>query len=260
MHDDEQQPATVVGWSPRGKPRISDNRVFKIREKNMRLPTITSGISALHCVGFRVRRIGTRRAMIAASCAVAIGLPAALAGTTNSSWLSSTTGNWSNAADWNPATVPNNNSPTSGDLYNVTIGSGTVTLDIDPTIQQLNLSGGIFTGSGTTLTLDDLLTWTGGTLGASGSTEILNATAGMSIVANAELSFPGGTINNTGVATWTGTGGYIYAFVNALERTPRSTMNRATTSTFKAMKSITATDRSRRCPMSSTMPGPSPSR
>ena len=128
------------------------------------------------------------------------------------------------------------------------------------TPSSITISGGVLTGSDT-ITTPAAVSWTGGSIGASGSTEILNATAGMSIVANAELSFPGGTINNTGVATWTGTGGYIYAFRRMrLERTPRSTMNRAPTSTFKAMKSITATDRSRRCPMSSTMPGPSPSR
>ena len=79
------------------------------------------------------------------------------------------------------------------------------------TPSSITISGGVLTGSDT-ITTPAAVSWTGGSIGASGSTEILNATAGMSIVANAELSFPGGTINNTGVATWTGTGGYIYAF------------------------------------------------
>jgi hypothetical protein len=61
-----------------------------------------------------------------------------LAGTTSVTWNGGT-GSWSNPADWTPNDVPQNSGP---NLYNAAINSGDATLDISPTIQQFNLTGG----------------------------------------------------------------------------------------------------------------------
>ncbi len=77
-------------------------------------------------------------------------------------------GNWSTAGQWTPASVPNN---TAGQSYDVTIGSGSATLDISPTIQSFTLDGGLAQGynsSGqyTTLTVNGHATVNGGISGS----------------------------------------------------------------------------------------------
>jgi hypothetical protein len=67
----------------------------------------------------------------------------AAAATIDSVWNGGT-GNWSAAARWNPARVPNN---TGGDVFNVSIDGGktvnsAVTLDINATIESLHISPG----------------------------------------------------------------------------------------------------------------------
>lgn len=66
--------------------------------------------------------------------------PTPVFGQTNSTWNGGT-GNWSNATDWTPNTIPNNG---GGNTYNVTIDSGgtdAVTLDQNATINSLVLDG-----------------------------------------------------------------------------------------------------------------------
>lgn len=81
-------------------------------------------------------------------------------------------GDWSTAANWTQNVTPNNN---GSNLYDVTISGGTVSLDINPTIQQLDLSGGSLSGASTTLTLNDVFNWTGGTVGSAASGQTIHA-------------------------------------------------------------------------------------
>src|SRR6202162_3026148 len=67
-------------------------------------------------------------------------------------------GNWSNTASWNPATVPNNG---GGNTYDVTLLSSpsvVITLDIRPTIDTLTIDSGseLTTDASTTLTTTGL--------------------------------------------------------------------------------------------------------
>ncbi len=128
------------------------------------------------------------------------GLHHAAFGDTSATWNGATS-TWSNAADWstNP-NYPNNGTP-AGVLYDVVIKNGSVALDVTPTIQLLALSGGTIAGQDT-LTVDGLLTWTGGSLGNGTTAQTFNANGGISIGAFVELS-PGATLNNSATATWT---------------------------------------------------------
>jgi len=116
--------------------------------------------------GNRMFRNKKRRALLLAIGGVRliVGISSAALADTNSTWDGSTN-NWSSATDWstNP-NYPNNGTPL-GSSYDVFIAKGSVTLDVDPTIQTLNFSGGEILGSDS-LTIDGLLTWTGGSFGA----------------------------------------------------------------------------------------------
>ena len=79
-------------------------------------------------------------------------------------------GDWFTDANWNPAGVP-------AATDNVTIHSGTVTLNADATVADFTLSGGTLTGTGT-LTVNGSLTWTAGTMSGAGAT---TAMSGMSL-------------------------------------------------------------------------------
>jgi hypothetical protein len=67
---------------------------------------------------------------------------AAMAALVNSSWAAPGSGNWNTAANWNPATVPNNG---GGNTYAVTIDPGgarlTVTANLSTTIESLSVLG-----------------------------------------------------------------------------------------------------------------------
>src|SRR5687767_11152270 len=65
-----------------------------------------------------------------------------------------TSGNWSSEANWNPSGIP-------GPEDIVNISSSDVLVDGTFSVQQVNLSGGILTGSGQ-LTVSQLFSWTGG--------------------------------------------------------------------------------------------------
>ncbi len=81
--------------------------------------------------------------------------------TVNSTWNGGS-GNWSNPADWTPnSAAPNDGTPLDTD-YNVSINGGDATLDIDSTVQQLNLgedliNPGTLTGTNT-ITVGGVLT------------------------------------------------------------------------------------------------------
>ena len=82
-----------------------------------------------------------------------------------------------------------------------TVSFNTQTTNINPS--SIGLSGtGTITGSDV-ITTAGLFTWNSGTVGMATSSETINANGGMSISGNRD-SFLGGTINNNGIATWTG--------------------------------------------------------
>ncbi|MBL9146924.1 MAG: hypothetical protein JNM99_24790 [Verrucomicrobiaceae bacterium] len=116
--------------------------------------------------------------------------------------------NWSLGANWTtpgaPGTSPNN----GGSTYDAIQNGGTITLDQNITIQKFTLSGGILTGANT-LTLNDTLSWSGGTMDTAG---ITNAYGGMTLSGGANKTILGRTVNNgdgTNAATATWTGGFI---------------------------------------------------
>ncbi len=87
-------------------------------------------------------------AIVACTCA-------SLAHGASFSWKSGVTGVWSNTANWTPAGTP-------GAADNVTVGSGSITLDINPTVSGFLWNGGtLSTGS---LTVTSNTTFTGGSL------------------------------------------------------------------------------------------------
>jgi len=76
-------------------------------------------------------------------------------------------------------------------------GSGTVA----PTL--LNLSSGSLLGS-MTVSVQGLMSWTGGTIGANNSSLVVSANGGLSISSAVVKSLNGGTLANNGSATWSG--------------------------------------------------------
>jgi hypothetical protein len=127
---------------------------------------------------------------------------AALSADVSATWLGGI-GNWSNALQWdtNP-NYPNNNSVT----YDATINSGAVTLNQNITIQRLFMHGGALdetsmfsrkVGGGSTLTLNEGLTMTGGTLFSDFSSATINLGAGSTSTLSGG-SIQGGTLNNAG--------------------------------------------------------------
>lgn len=113
-------------------------------------------------------------------------------------WNPAAVGNWSDPTKWstNPL-FPNNGN--GGFTFDATQSSGTLTLDQAITIEKLTMSGGVQnTSSGSTLTLNDLFTWSGGSINASGT---IQANGGIS-VSGGTKALSGRTINNTGAAIW----------------------------------------------------------
>ncbi len=124
-----------------------------------------------------------------------------------STWNNST-GNWSDATRWstNPL-FPNNGN--GGFTFDAIISGGTVTLDQNITIEALALNGGTITGAAATnftLTLNDLFTWTSGTIGGPGTVVatdgITFSTTNSKTLGNG--SNTGRTLVNSGVANLSG--------------------------------------------------------
>ena len=112
---------------------------------------------------------------------------------------------WDGAIDdwtsnhWSSPDFPNNGN--DGFTYDAVIGSGTVTLDQDITIEGLTLSGGILTGT-SSIALNDLSSWTAGTMSGTGQTVI--APAGTLLIDGSNNHYLERTLVNNGSATWTG--------------------------------------------------------
>ncbi len=117
----------------------------------------------------------------------------------NAIWNGST-GNWS-AADWGIGSDYPDAIAHPGNVYDVSIGSGSVTLNVSPEINSLLLSGGGIGGSGNLL-IDHGFTWSGGVLGGGGTI----TTSGLVIpdAGGLNVSMSGTeSLINTGTASWT---------------------------------------------------------
>jgi hypothetical protein len=152
-------------------------------------------------------------------------------------WTNPAGGAWETASNWSDGTVHRLPGP-ADDVVISTLNSGAVvTLSSNTWIHKLtdsatqgsltdsgvsltlttassisnalNFTGGTITGPGD-LTVTGPFTWGGGTMSGSGRT---NASGGLSITGGVNLD--GRTLNNTGAATWSGTG-YIYAYDGAV--------------------------------------------
>ncbi len=113
-----------------------------------------------------------------------------------------TTGNWSDTTKWSCGAVP-------GASDTATISDGTVTVDVDSTIQSLNFIGGTLTGNNS-ITVTQSMTWTNGWMGGYGTTAIpAGATLSINPATDCNsydgIHLPRRTLNVAGMATLTGT-------------------------------------------------------
>lgn len=155
--------------------------------------------------GSVIRRGTNRRRSL---CLAALGLalvPGAVRAASQTSTFVNGTGLWSNPASWSPAGVPNNSGTTYNVVFNGADGVDTLKLDENITINQYTMSGGFLTwktsGTAFTLTLDDTLNWSGGTIGGAN----VLATQGGSIAASSTCIVGSGTLTNQGTITYTAT-------------------------------------------------------
>ena len=120
------------------------------------------------------------------------------AGAADFTTWNSTTGNWSDATKWstNP-TFPNNGVSTFDAIQN----GGTLTANQAITIEKFNFTGGANTGAGLALTLNDLLTYSGGTLNGTGT---ISANLGATLSGGNKTIADGRILSLGGNSTWTG--------------------------------------------------------
>ncbi|MBK8035638.1 MAG: PEP-CTERM sorting domain-containing protein [Verrucomicrobiaceae bacterium] len=112
----------------------------------------------------------------------------------------STTGNWSDFTKW--STNPNfANNGNGGFTYDAIQNGGTLTVNQAITIQKYNLTGGTNTGAGSTLTLNELLTFSGGTMNGTGT---VDASFGATLSGGNRTIADGRVLNLGGNSTWTG--------------------------------------------------------
>ena len=117
-------------------------------------------------------------------CASGIALESASAAPPDAVWLGGT-GLWSDASQWtSDPRVPGSPDFREAD---VEIGSGSVTLDFNPSLGELALRGGAIEAGPFRPIMRDLFTWSGGTLTGTGAAEVRN---GMAI--EGEVSLGGG--------------------------------------------------------------------
>ncbi|MBI3387429.1 MAG: hypothetical protein HY027_06775, partial [Deltaproteobacteria bacterium] len=104
---------------------------------------------------------------------------------------------WFNGGNWNPA-----GAPAIGD--DVILASGTLDLSgANATVATYTQTGGTFTGSAN-LTVSGVMTWQAGLIRGTGS---VNANGGLVLSTTTTITlFDTRTLNNAGVATWTGPG------------------------------------------------------
>ncbi len=113
-----------------------------------------------------------------------------------------TTGNWSDTSRW---TGCGGSAPGSDDI--AVLSSGTVTLDSDVTVQSLVMPGpGVLEGS-SSITVTQVMTWTGGTMRGVGRT-IIPVGASLNLGGGAIKYLSTRTLENQGTAALTGTASF----------------------------------------------------
>jgi hypothetical protein len=111
----------------------------------------------------------------------------------------STNNPWTASQHWSTGVFPNNGN--GGFTYDAVLGGGAITLDQNITIQRFTQSGGVLIAlSPFTLTLNEVFTWSGGTLTNVGVTQ---ANGGMAMNGTTKSLNGGHTVNNGGSAMWT---------------------------------------------------------
>ena len=144
---------------------------------------------------------------------------------TTETWNAATSGDWTDASDWNPMTVPNNGNPVSGDTYNAVISATgaayTITLDSDITVTGLTLSSANAT----------LLQTSGSTFTAGASATAASITAGTYEIDDGTLS---GSFLNVG------TNGIVSVGANGSATLDSTALNGAGTLILNANAVLTA--------------------
>ena len=159
----------------------------------------------------------------------AVALPCKVLAQTGSANWNGSTGNWTSSTLW--TTTPNvgfsPNDGNDGRNWNATInGFGTITLDTAITIEQLNFQSGTITGSND-LTMNGLMTWSGGTLSGTGGTF---ANGGVAFNSAGTMTLSGRALSISGSSTWSngtisvGNGGVL---TNVVGSTFTATSNNA---------------------------------
>ena len=140
----------------------------------------------------RSRRMRVAQAVRVGVCAglVTAGGRSAWADT-DSTWNGGV-GNWGDPAGWDILLVP------QAATNNAIIASGQATLDASYSIGALTLSGGVINGTNN-LTLNGLLTWSGGAMIDGGVTHAIN---GIVLSGAGDKILSGRTLINDGTATW----------------------------------------------------------
>jgi hypothetical protein len=105
-----------------------------------------------------------------------------------------------------------------------------VTLTAGGEMGALKMTTGWLYGDGD-ITVDGVLTWTGGAIGGNAQ---LNANGGLVISGDAGKTLDGRTLNNAGVATWSGTGGISFINGASLNNLATGTFDIQTDGTFGA--------------------------
>ncbi len=133
-----------------------------------------------------------------------------------STWNNTTTGNWTDTTKWStpgaPAnTFPNNAIPGPSPKYDAVQSGGAITVNQSITIEKYDLSTGNNIGAGFTLTLNDLMTWSGGFIIGSGT---INANGGATFSGDGTKYLADRVVNLSGISTWSA--GNLEFFVSSL--------------------------------------------
>jgi hypothetical protein len=155
--------------------------------------------------------------LLAAALLLGSILPATAADQT-ATW-NSTTGNWSDPTKWNTNPLSPNNG-NGGFTFDAIQNGGDVTVNQAITIEKYNLTGGNNTGAGFTLTLNDLLTWTGGSFSGPGT---VTANGGSTLSGSLKTLYGPRVMNLSGTSTWS-TGGIDLYFNAVLTNTLGGTL------------------------------------
>jgi hypothetical protein len=139
---------------------------------------------------------------MAAACGAAGACGTSPAGAAEvSSFWNGTSGSWGTASKWLPSTAyPTNGN--GGHTYDVTVNSGDITLDVNPTVRRMTFNGGTVTTTQQALTVTDRLFWFGGTFAGGGTVH----TPGGFEVSGTGLKTTLGAfvLRNSGEAVWAG--------------------------------------------------------